>query len=125
MPLWGRPALCAASTAPWTLWRSISASPPRNAEQNKREEDGMPIFAPVGEYEVTRAIVGGFMRQFEQYARSDVIIVGAGPPGPIAGGGRLRKGGGGPLCRRWPTCLFQGHRRLLRCRGQVSQPDHV
>ena len=29
----------------------------------------MPIFSPVGEYEVTRAIVGGFLRQFEQYAR--------------------------------------------------------
>ncbi|HJW88178.1 MAG TPA: FAD-dependent oxidoreductase, partial [Dehalococcoidia bacterium] len=52
----------------------------------------MPIFAPVGEYEVTRAIVGGFMRQFEQYARSDVIIVGAGPSGLIAGRDLARKG---------------------------------
>ncbi len=52
----------------------------------------MPIFAPVGEYEVTRAIVGGFLRQFEQYARSDVIIVGAGPSGLIAGRDLARKG---------------------------------
>ena len=52
----------------------------------------MPIFAPVGEYEVTRAIVGGFMRQFEQYARSDVIIVGAGPSGLIAGRDLARHG---------------------------------
>jgi len=28
----------------------------------------MPIFAPVGEYEVRRAVVGGFLRQFEEYA---------------------------------------------------------
>jgi ribulose 1,5-bisphosphate synthetase/thiazole synthase len=52
----------------------------------------MPIFAPVGEYEVTRAIVGGFLRQFEQYARSDVIIVGAGPSGLIAGRDLARRG---------------------------------
>ncbi|MBM2831370.1 MAG: ribulose-1,5-biphosphate synthetase [Dehalococcoidia bacterium] len=45
----------------------------------------MPIFAPVGEKEVTQAIVGGFLRQFEQYASSDVIIIGAGPAGLVAG----------------------------------------
>ncbi|MFC1962503.1 sulfide-dependent adenosine diphosphate thiazole synthase [Chloroflexota bacterium] len=45
----------------------------------------MPIFAPVGEKEVTQAIVGGFLRQFEQFASSDVIIIGAGPSGLVAG----------------------------------------
>src|SRR3972149_1081956 len=45
----------------------------------------MPIFAPVGEKEVTQAIVGGFLRQFEQFASSDVIIIGAGPAGLVAG----------------------------------------
>jgi thiamine thiazole synthase len=52
----------------------------------------MPIFHPVGETEVTRAIVGGFLRQFEQYAESDVIIVGAGPSGLMAGRELCRAG---------------------------------
>jgi len=45
----------------------------------------MPIFHPVSEADVTRAIVGGFMRQFEQYVESDVIIIGAGPSGLMTG----------------------------------------
>lgn len=45
----------------------------------------MPLFHPVDEKDVTRAIVGGFMRQFNEYAESDVIIVGAGPSGLVAG----------------------------------------
>ncbi len=45
----------------------------------------MPIFHSVSEKDVTKAIVGGFLRQFEQYAESDVIIVGAGPSGLMAG----------------------------------------
>ncbi len=45
----------------------------------------MPIFHSVSEKDVTKAIVGGFLRQFEQYADSDVIIVGAGPSGLMAG----------------------------------------
>ncbi len=45
----------------------------------------MPIFAPVDEKDVTRAIVGGFLRQFEKFADSDVIIIGAGPSGLMAG----------------------------------------
>jgi len=45
----------------------------------------MPIFDPIAEKDVTRAIVGSFMRQFNEYADSEVIIVGGGPSGLIAG----------------------------------------
>ncbi|RKY01209.1 ribose 1,5-bisphosphate isomerase [Candidatus Poribacteria bacterium] len=45
----------------------------------------MSIFKPVSEKEVTRAIVESFMRQLSEYAESDVIIVGAGPSGLMAG----------------------------------------
>jgi len=45
----------------------------------------MPLFHPVKESDVTRAIVSNFLRQFEEYAESDVIIVGGGPSGLIAG----------------------------------------
>ncbi len=45
----------------------------------------MTLFCPVSEAEVTKAIVNSFLRQFEQYAQSDVIIVGAGPSGLMAG----------------------------------------
>lgn len=52
----------------------------------------MPIFYPVGETEITRAIVGSFLRQFEKYAQSDVIVVGAGPAGLMAGRELARNG---------------------------------
>ena len=45
----------------------------------------MPLFHPVRESDVTRAIVGSYLRQFEEYAESDVVIVGGGPSGLIAG----------------------------------------
>ena len=45
----------------------------------------MSIFHPTSEKDVTRAIVSSFLRQFEEYADSDVIIVGGGPSGLMAG----------------------------------------
>jgi len=49
------------------------------------EEKTNPIFAKIGEKEITRAIVDSFTKQFSEYVESDVIIVGAGPSGLYAG----------------------------------------
>jgi thiamine thiazole synthase len=43
------------------------------------------IFAKVSEKDVTKAIAESFIKQFSLYAESDVIIVGAGPSGLMAG----------------------------------------
>lgn len=43
-----------------------------------------PVFSPVSEKDVTRAIVRSYWRQFDELVESDVIIVGAGPSGLIA-----------------------------------------
>ncbi len=43
------------------------------------------IFGPANEKDVTRAIVSAFAREFVEYVESDVIIVGAGPAGLMAG----------------------------------------
>ena len=45
----------------------------------------MAIFHPVSEKDITKAIVSSFLRQFENYAESDVIIVGGGPSELMAG----------------------------------------
>jgi len=45
----------------------------------------MPIFQPVGEKEVSKAIINEFLKQLYEYTESDVIIVGAGPSGLMAG----------------------------------------
>ncbi len=44
-----------------------------------------PLFSAAGEKDVTRAIVRGFAKQFDEYIESDVIIAGAGPAGLMCG----------------------------------------
>lgn len=50
------------------------------------------IFSSVGEKEITKAIVGEFSKQFTEYIDSDVIVVGAGPSGLMAGRDLARAG---------------------------------
>jgi thiamine thiazole synthase len=44
-----------------------------------------PIFHPVGEKEITRAIVSEFSTQFSEYVESDCMIIGGGPSGLMLG----------------------------------------
>lgn len=43
------------------------------------------MFEKVGEKDITRAILRGFAQDLEEYIESDVIIIGAGPAGLMAG----------------------------------------
>jgi thiazole biosynthesis enzyme len=43
------------------------------------------VFSKIGEKDVTAAIIGEFSSQFQEYVESDVVIIGAGPSGLIAG----------------------------------------
>lgn len=52
----------------------------------------MEKFSPVGEKDITRAIVTEFAKQFEEYVESDCIIIGGGPSGLMAGRGLARAG---------------------------------
>ncbi len=52
----------------------------------------MEKFAPVGEKDVTRAIVTEFTKQFGEYVESDCIIIGSGPSGLMAGRNLARAG---------------------------------
>ena len=45
----------------------------------------MPLFYPVAEKEVTKAIIDSYHRHFTECIESDVIIVGGGPAGLVAG----------------------------------------
>ncbi len=52
----------------------------------------MEKFSSVGEKDITRAIVSGFARQFQEYVESDCVIIGAGPSGLMAGRNLARAG---------------------------------
>ncbi len=52
----------------------------------------MEKFSPVGEKDITRAIVAEFAAQFQEYVESDCIIIGAGPSGLMAGRNLARAG---------------------------------
>jgi thiamine thiazole synthase len=52
----------------------------------------LAIFEKATESQVTRAIVENFSKQFIEYAESDVIIIGAGPSGLMAGMDLAQKG---------------------------------
>ncbi len=50
------------------------------------------LFASVAEADVTRAITRAYLKQLDEYAQSDVVIVGAGPSGLTAGAELARAG---------------------------------
>jgi thiazole biosynthesis enzyme len=52
----------------------------------------MQLFHPVKEGDVTRAIVSSYLQQFQECIESDVVIVGGGPSGLIAGSELAKNG---------------------------------
>src|SRR6266850_1613617 len=67
-------------------------SPAQHLEPSRKQVKTMPMFANVGEAAVTKAIVSGFARDFQEYITSDVIIVGGGPSGLMAARDLCKKG---------------------------------
>ena len=49
-------------------------------------------FSPASESQITRAIVAEFTKEFVDYVKTDVVIVGGGPSGLIAGKGLASRG---------------------------------
>lgn len=52
----------------------------------------MEKFSPVGEKDITRAIVSEFAKQFQEYVESDCLVIGGGPSGLMAGRELAREG---------------------------------
>src|SRR5512136_2695329 len=52
----------------------------------------MPIFQKAGEADVTRAILAGFTKDFEEYADTEAIIIGSGPSGLMAARDLAKRG---------------------------------
>jgi len=52
----------------------------------------VPIFQKAGEADVTRAILAGFTRDFEEYADTEAVIIGSGPSGLMAARDLAKKG---------------------------------
>lgn len=50
------------------------------------------LFASVAEADITRAITRAYLKQLDEYAQCDVVIVGAGPSGLTAGAGLASAG---------------------------------
>ncbi len=54
--------------------------------------NGNGVFSPVSDGDVTRAILGSFAAELEEYVSSDAIVVGAGPSGLVCARELARKG---------------------------------
>jgi thiazole biosynthesis enzyme len=60
--------------------------------ETENEMNGKDVFSPVSDGDVTRAIIGSFLSELEEYVSSDAIVVGAGPSGLVCARELARKG---------------------------------